>query len=302
MFDQKTSLSYALGTLAALTMCVPVQATDCDVLPRVDSNPVDQLQPLSSWSAQNRFVEISAGQLWQNYVEKDTRRLTPNGVLDSETGRQSLQSLVLRWQAANHWLVNLQAERRGGPTNYNGYLQTRGTLIPYQARTANLAFHYSVELGMAMNHNNVNGIPAGWQFAPVLRLERTRWDRHLTQYSESYSHATQAVGLMVQWRPLPGTLLELHAIKGSSRTADVNVPKLGFEASQPGGSIRQKQLAISQDLQTVSGAGALAGWRVVARYSDTEFGHGESLAVNGLQAPPNVHRTSSWRLGIQRQF
>jgi len=121
-------------------------------------NPVfaEATQPESfSWAKHNRYIEAYAGSHNQDYQEQDTQGLTTNGVLDTETGNQDHIGLALRWQTSGGWLMQLQAQRQSGTTNYNGYLQSGGgSLTPYRATTGNVATQLAVQVGYALNSDN----------------------------------------------------------------------------------------------------------------------------------------------------
>lgn len=257
----------------------------------------------TSWAEQNRFLEVFTGQRQQDYRETDTQALTRNGVLDTETGNQNHIGVALRWQTANGWLMHLQAQRQSGATDYSGYLQAgNGSLTPYRARTGNTAIQFSVNLGYALNTGSWSAMPANWQVTPLVQIGQHHWERNLVQYGETYDYTTQAMGALVQWQARSGTVLEVQALVGRTQSASVSVPALGFAAEQPGDSLREWQVGISQDLSAIIGTKTLAGWHVTARYSDSQYGHGVSQMVKGLQSPPNQHRSSIWMLGLQKQF
>lgn len=290
-----------LRSPSAVCLAVLSSVSSLALVQPAASQPIEQTAP-SFWVQHNRYAELSGGDYQQDYREQDTQGLTPDGTLDTETGKQSSIGIALRWQTANHWLVHLQAQRQSGVTNYQGYLQAGTTLTPYLAHTGNVAVQYSINLGYALNATNWSALPASWQITPLLQLGKHQWQRNLVQYSETYDYTTQAIGALVQWQPKAGTVLELQAVQGHTQSASVDAPALGFAASQPGDTFRQWQLGISQDLAALTGKEALAGWRIVARYTNSQYGHGASPLVNGLQAPPNQHRPSSWTLGLQKQF
>lgn len=264
--------------------------------------PVVQPGPYS-WAQHNRYAELNTGTYQQNYREQDTQGLTVDGTLDTETGNQNNIGLALRWQTTGGWLLHLQAQRQSGVTDYKGYLQAgNGSLTPYRARTGNTATQFSVNVGYALNASIWPAMPASWQITPLVQIGQHHWERNLVQYGETYDYTTHAMGALVQWQARPGTVLELQALVGQTQSASVKVPVLGFAAEQTGNDFHEWQLGISQDLGAITGKEALAGWRVTARYTDSQYGHDASPLVNGLQAPPNQHRPSSWTLGLQKQF
>lgn len=269
----------------------------------VFSLPVAAQQASATWADKNRFVEISGGSRLQNYRETDTNALTSNGILNTETGQQDHIGLALRWQGISGWLFHLQAQRQSGTTDYNGYLQTgSGSLIPYTARTGNTASQRMLSLGYALHAHNWPALPATVQITPLVQIARQRWERDLVQYSEAYDFNTYALGAMLQWQAHPGTVLEAQVLAGRTQPASVQVPALGFAAQQSGGSLYEWQITLTQDLQALTRNASLASWRAVARYTQSQFAHGVSPIVNGLQAPPNQHKPGTWVLGVQKQF
>ncbi len=201
------------------------------------------------WAGHNRYAELTRGQHQQNYREQDTGGLTADGTLDTETGHQDQISAALRWQTAGGWLLNLQAQRETGATDYNGYLQSgNGSLTPLRTTSGNVASSYAAQLGYALNSATRAAVPQDWQLVPMVQVSRHHWQRNLAQYSETYRYSAWAAGAMLQWQARPGTVLELQALSGRTGSADVNVQALNFAARQPGGAMRQWHIAISQDL------------------------------------------------------
>jgi len=261
------------------------------------------VQAQTNWATQNRFLEINTGSYQQNYREQDTQSRTVDGILDTETGRQNHIGVAASWQTQNGWLLGVTGQRQTGATDYQGYLQNgNGDLRPYNSRTGNTASQLSVYLGYAVNSDNWPTMPASLQVTPLLQWGQQRWQRNLSQYSESYRFQTYAAGVLAQWQAKPGLVLHTQALFGRVQKAQVSVEDLAFNSSQPGGNWRQWQIGLSQDLGTLTGKEALLGWRVAASYSASRFGHGQSPVFNGLQAPPNQHRPSVWTLGLQKQL
>ena len=262
-----------------------------------------QTENTNTWQAYNRYVALNLGQQQQNYRELDTQGITTNGTLNTETGRQQHLGAAISYQAANGWLLGFDAQRQTGATGYSGYLQAgNGNLSPYAARTGNVATQFSVHIGYGLNANTWGVMPSTWQITPLLQLSQHHWQRNLAQYSEAYRHNATAGGVRAQWQMKPGTALEAQALFGNTQPATVSVPAFGFEATQAGGSYRQWHLGITQDLGAATGQAVLDGWRIAARYARSQYDHGASAVVNGLQAPPNEHRPSVWTLGLQRHF
>lgn len=254
------------------------------------------------WTEQNRYIELAAGVHRQDYRERDTRGWTADGILNAETGEQRLLSLSLRWQGeAGAWL-SWETERQSGPTDYNGYLQGAFGLTPYRAHTGNVALSHTFQLGYALNQDSWAALPARWQWVPMLHINRYRWQRDLVQYGEAYRYNTLAAGALVQWQARPGMVVETQAMWGRTQAASVEVPGLGFAASQPGGHSHEWRWGISQDLGVLSGGPELRGWRLAVHYVRSSYRHGASPVVNGLQAPPNQRSPVAFVVGIQKQF
>jgi hypothetical protein len=271
--------------------------------PRQVMDASRQLAAVASWVDQNTYIEMFGGGHHQNYREIDTQGITANGILDTETGNQTHVGIALRWQSAEGWLWHFQTQRQSGATNYTGYLQnSNGTLSTLLARSGNVATQDIVNFGYAMNTANWCPMAENWQFTPLVQLSRYQWQRNLIQYSESYAFYTAAVGALLQWRARPGTVLELQAVAGQTHAANVKVPAFSFTANQPGGSLSEWQIAITQDLSTITGAAVLEGWRGAIRYTASKYDHGASPTVNGMQAPPNQHQPSVWSFGLRKQF
>lgn len=262
-----------------------------------------QTETVNSWPAHNRHVALHVGQQQQNYRETDTQGLTTNGTLNTETGNQQHLGVAISYQAASGWLLGMDAQRQTGATAYSGYLQAgNGSLSPYAARTGNVATQYSAHIGYGLNVDTWDVIPRNWQLTPLLQLSHHHWQRNLAQYDETYRHTATAGGVRAQWQMKPGTVLEAQALLGSSQPATVRVPAFDFAATQGAGSYQQWHLGITQDLGAATGLLVLAGWRVTARYARSQYIHGASPTLNGLQAPPNEHRSSKWIMGSQKQF
>lgn len=288
--------------LCAALLILPGMAT-AQVEQQQQAPQTQQAQNPHHWAQYNRFVELAAGKHQQTYREQDPSGQTADGILNSETGNQDALRTTVRWQSESHWLVQFQANRQSGVTRYNGYLQSSsGILTPYRARTGNTATQLSATVGYALNASNWAVMPTDWQLTPLLQYGHHHWQRNLVQYGESYKHPRYALGALLQWQARRGTVLEVQALSGRVRTATVNVPSLGFKASQPGGHWHQWQLGISQDLAVLTGRPAFNGWRLSARYARSQYGHAASPVVNSLQAPPNTHSPSAWALGLQKQY
>lgn len=257
----------------------------------------------SSLAGLNRYVEVGVGVTHQDYREQDTQRLTADGFLDTESGKQKNVSLTLAWQGDSGWFTSLSGERVSGNTEYSGYLQnTNRDLSGYSAITSNVVVHTSVRVGYALNEITMPPIPSQWQLIPIVQIGRHRWNRGLAQYAEDYSFDTRELGALVQWKVTAGTVFEAQALVGKTSYAEMIVPSLGFAATQVGGNSRQWQIAITQDIGAATNCDELTGWRLFARYLSRQRSHGASPIMDGLQAPPNENKTDTVMVGLQRQL
>jgi hypothetical protein len=256
-----------------------------------------------NWMAKNRYTGTRLGYQQQNYREQDTSGITNDGILDAESGRQNHMAIALSWQTNNAWLMHFQAQRQSGATEYSGYLQSgNGSLTPYSARTGNIASQISAQFGYAVNTSIWGALPYSLQITPLINLSQYRWQRNLVQYSESYRFSSIAVGTLIQWQAFPDTLLDLQALVGRTQPAEVNAPAFGFASSQSGGNLRDWSLAVKQDLGGSLNVSAFKGLGIAIQHSRTNYNHGASQIVNGLQAPANQHNSGYWAIGLQKQL
>ncbi|MFZ6872520.1 hypothetical protein ACO0LF_10670 [Undibacterium sp. Di27W] len=251
-----------------------------------------------SWLNQNRYIEVSTGIHSQHYQEQDRG----GNILDTETGNQKIINTALRWQFEKGWFLHLQNSRRQGSTNYNGYLQTGAINTPYSALSGNSATQYGASIGYALNNSTLVLIPEQWQLTPLLHYSQHHWQRDLVQYSETYDYTTAAAGVMLQWQPLYGTVLEVQTLQGKSQSAKVSVPAFNFIATQPGGSYAEWQFTVSQDIDAVTSIASFKYWHLMASYTRSRYQHSASATVNQLQAPNNQQSLSNWMVGVQRHF
>ena len=237
------------------------------------------------WASHNRQLQIAALQTQQNYRETDTQGLTADGTLNTERGHWQGTALQGRWQGelalATHSLplwLQAQTAQATGQTDYNGYLQSGSTLTPYRAKTGNTWRSHSVALGVPL------ACPQAphWQVVPYVQWASQHWQRNLVQYGETYRHNTRSLGVLAQWQPAPGWLLEASHQQGRHTRASLNAPTLGFAASQ--GLARQTQSSVAVHYQINP------GWGLQLQAVQTTYTHGASAVINGLQAPPSTSR------------
>lgn len=186
--------------------------------------------PPDQWAQYNRYVEVAAGVQQQDYREQDISGLTTDGVLDTETGRQSAFGAALRWQTDSGWLVQLKAQRQSGATDYSGYLQTgNGSHIPYQVRTGNVAEQFRINLDHALNASTWPAMPERWQLTPLVQVGWHHWQRNLVHYAAVSS-------------PKRNSWINESKLRAVGATA----PNVGYLVSQGVGRHRRFQPDFSQ--------------------------------------------------------
>jgi hypothetical protein len=278
----------------ALCRVILLSVSGLIVMPGAIAQNLDYGDP--NWLQENRFVEVGFGRALQNYREQDQLGLTPDGTLNTESGAQAYARMAVRWQTQNRWLFGLQLERKKGPTQYNGYLQTgSGGLTPYRTTTGNIIEQLSISMGYAL--------PVVWgQAAPIVQLQQFQWQRNLTQYAERYRYHSYSAGILLQWRVSAGLVVETQGMFGKTSAASVDVPAFGFYAIQNPGRYHSWHVAASHDLSALIGEASLKNWCITARYSQSRYSHGGSPVVAGLQAPSNQHSPAELTFGLQKHF
>jgi hypothetical protein len=306
LFPVRPSIAFmgcAVISTVMLSIGAPASAQQ-SVLPPATKGDSDLLSgPPSAWSKQNRYLELFGGLNRQDYRETDTFGLTKTGALDTEIGNQRQVGAVLRWQTSGDWLFHLQGLRQTGATNYDGYLQTGiGGLVPLRARTGNIATRLSANIGYAINAKTWTSLGEDWQITPLIQIAWHQWERNLVQYQEEYDFRSHGIGALLQWQAGLGTLVEAQFVVGRTQSANVSAPQLGFIARQPGADFREIRVGVIQSLTSLTESAALKGWHATVRFTASQYQHGASPLVNGLQAPPNQSKPTGWTLGLQRQF
>ena len=278
-----------LAGVVALVCGLPAQAADAD------ANVCNT--PAFNWQKHNRFIGIEAVNIAQNYREQDTQGLTPDGVLNSETGTWRGTALQARWQgqlgAVPLWL-QAQAVQASGQTAYNGYLQSGNTLTPYRALTGNTLQQTSVRVGLPIAVPVT--IPAdepALQLVPYVEWANRVWQRNLVQYSETYTHTTHSLGLLAQWRMFanhPQWVLEAGYQQGYQQSATLSAPSLGFAADLGAGVQTQSSLALHYR--------PMPAWSLYLQATQIDCTNGASPVVNGLQAPPSTKSQNTVGAGM----
>ena len=241
------------------------------------------------WVTFNRSLSLHATARQQDYRETDTQGLTANGSLNTERGTVGGWGLQARWQgylrALPLW-AQADAQWAQGQTDYDGYLQSGSTLTPFRAKTGNTWRSQSLALGVPL----ALGAGERFQFIPHLQWASQHWQRNLVQYGETYRHRSTGSGLVLQWAATESLTLEASAARRWQSRASVSVPAFDFAAEQ--GRATETELSAAARWRLSS------RWHVQASAASTRFRNGTSPVVQGLQAPPNHHRTVRYALGV----
>lgn len=250
--------------------------------------PVWAKTPAADWVSHNRSISLGAGVLQQRYTETDAYGYTTDGVLNSERGKLRSFDLVARWQGAlstkptipSLWLHG-RLRHSTGNTDYQGYLQSGSTLIPYASTTGNALVSGELRVGAAFANSDV-----AVQSVPYIAVQRQTWRRELTQYTEDFSHTAALAGLLVQWRIAPAWSAELDAAAGRMLAAHMRSADLGFD--QKLGTRPVWQLGAQIGYQVTP------QWRA-SLYTDFQhYRYGASAVQNGMQEPASLTQQLSY--------
>ena len=148
-------------------------------------------QPLSQ-------ISIATGILQQDYREFSAS--APNGIFNQETGNLNT------WQIQANYLPTLsisklnlplylqgQYRHSNGNTQYDGYLQQGQMLIPFESTTKNNLQDIQASIGLLLTPQPVQVVPF------VAYVDHT-WKRGLSQYQETFSHKSLALGVSTTWQ------------------------------------------------------------------------------------------------------
>lgn len=249
---------------------------------------------VSVWQARNRGVAISVDALNRRYTEFDSQGLTPDGILDTEQGELHGAAVRARWQGTlfgrEQRPVQLQGEYRlhTGSTDYQGYMQSGTTLIPYSTTTQNEVNDFRLRVGVPFSRS------VSVQWVPFMEYRYLNWMRSLSQYRETFQHHAGVAGLLVQWQPSRTWLLEADAAYGAMLDVQVDVPEFGFS-----GSLGKKPLwALG-----VSASYLLTNqWLAVIRIQEEKIRYAQSAASNGFVEPESITEQASVQLGIAYRY
>jgi hypothetical protein len=237
----------------------------------------------------NQSLGFSRSVQTQNYREIDRQALTPDGTLNSETGKSTSYAIQARYQSPPNfplplWL-ELNSSKSAGQTQYRGYLQSGSLLTPFAALTGNEWKNHALRVGLPWSFE-LASMPA--QLIPYLGLERHLWQRNLLQYSETYRQKSTNLGLLFQAQIAQNWIAEIGAQRSFSHRAELNVPSLNFAADQPASARNHFKASVAYRIHPQ--------WQLSLNAEQTRYKTEASPVVSGLQSPPsNAEQT---RLGM----
>lgn len=249
---------------------------------------------VAAWQVSNRGLLVGADVLSRRYTEFDSQGLTPDGILDTEKGELHGAAIRARWQGKLFdWAqrpVQLQCEyrRHAGSTDYQGYMQSGTTLIPYNATTQNVLNDFRLRIGMPFARS------ASVQWMPFVEYRYQHWVRALIQYREIFQHHAGVAGLLVQWQTSRAWLLEADAAYGAMFDVQVDVPAFGFS-----GSLGKKPL---WTFGAMASYPLTSQWRAAVSIQKEQSRYAQSAVSNGFIEPQSRTGQTNVRLGIEYRY
>lgn len=271
------------------------------------------LAALVSRAESNESQSESALRLWRNVTlyegiaRHDYREPDPLGrvnPLNNEVGAIPTTELTLRWrgrvvQALPELVVQTRVGYAQGQTDYSGYLQQGVTLTPYNARTGNTLQALSLRVGLPLNA--VSQQQWAHHVVPYVEQSRSRWQRNLAQYGETFAWQTTTLGAMALWPLADLSLpemsrltLEVDAAVARTRRPSMSAPALGFAADL--GEAGEHHLALGLYYAVTP------TWMLGLRYEAQRTNFGTSASVAGLEYPGASRSRQCWLVSIGTHF
>ncbi len=229
-------------------------------------------------------ISVATGIMQQDYRELSAN--TPNGIFNQETGNLNI------WQIqANYFPIlsistlslplSLQGQYRhsNGDTQYDGYLQQGQMLFPFESTTKNSLQDIEFSLGIRV-------IPQPVQVVPFVAYVDHTWKRGLSQYQETFSHKSLALGVSTTWQiNAKWEALGLFSV-GQMQSAQINVPQVSFSASLGTQIIKTAQAQLAY--------GFNQHWQLALSANYQHYGYGQSILSNGFFEPESITKQRSF--------
>lgn len=229
-------------------------------------------------------ISVATGIMQQDYKELSAN--TPNGIFNQETGNLNI------WQIQANYLptlsisklnlpLSLQGQYRhsNGDTQYDGYLQQGQMLIPFESTTKNNLQDIQVSIGLRLTPQPVQVVPF------VAYVDHT-WQRGLSQYQETFSHKSLALGLSSSWQiNHKWEILGLFSV-GQMQSAQIHVPQVSFSASLGTQTIKTIQTQLAYSLNP--------HWQIALSANYQRYGYGQSILSNGFFEPESITKQRSF--------
>jgi len=228
-------------------------------------------------------ISIATGILQQDYREFSAS--APNGIFNQETGNLNT------WQIQANYLPTLsisklnlplylqgQYRHSNGNTQYDGYLQQGQMLIPFESTTKNNLQDIQASIGLRLTPQPVQVVPF------VAYVDHT-WKRGLSQYQETFSHKSLALGVSTTWQiNAKWEALGLFSV-GQMQSAQINVPQVSFLASLGTQIIKTAQAQLAY--------GFNQHWQLALSANYQHYGYGQSTLSNGFIEPESMTKQRS---------
>lgn len=233
-------------------------------------------------------ISIATGILQQDYREFSAS--APNGIFNQETGNLNT------WQIQANYLpilpigiLNLplylqgQYRQSSGNTQYDGYLQQGKMLTPFASKTNNNLQDMQVSVGLRLR-------PQPFQVVPFASYLDHTWRRGLSQYQETFSHKSLALGVSTTWQiNAKWEVLGLFSV-GKMQSAQINTPQVSFSASLGTRTIKTLQAQLAYSLNQ--------HWKLALSADYQRYSYGESTISNGFFEPASKTQQRSVLAGM----
>lgn len=250
----------------------------------------------------NNQATVSIGNHDLQYHEIDTQGLTNGGYLDSETGGQPAIKFGVVRQGEMFGIhdayVSASASYAKGTTNYDGYLQGGGVLIPFTNTTDSTTTDVNLRVGKGFTFAGAPNL----QVTPFVGYSYHNWVRDMRGqygYKEVYSHHAAEIGVMGQYAFT--SQLVGSADVSFGRTFSAQMTTDGFDAFKLGAKA-QTSVGLGLDY-AVNRA-----WHINGSYRLTQFKYGQSAvntSADGTMAalePDSKSTVQEVMVGVGYQF
>lgn len=246
----------------------------------------------------NNQIAVSFGAHDLDYNELDEHNIADGKSLNSENGKQPAIKVSYTTQRdifgiKDAYLATSIAFAHGD-TDYVGYLQGGGALIPFKNTTRSTTTDLNVRVGKGFTFASAPDV----QVTPFIGLGYQLWVRDMQGefgYKEDYSHISYEAGVLAQYAVTPKIVASFDVSTG--RTSNSKMTAYLDE---------DVKFKMTNDTRTSIGIGADYAYsdkiHFSAGYRVTKFRYGESPAVGEFLEPSSKTTTQELTAGIGFQF